>query len=183
MSKHSFPTSDQLDRLHAGLLDDKPELKAQVQRAIAQDPEVAGHARLWQSVAEELDAATECKSSLVNQLRLRRREVLSGKRRTKSAIPIVAAVAAASLATVIGVGLFVVQQTDRPQQAPAANQLVANATTESPAVAPASEMIAKVAEYRVQTAGRMDDRIDLANNLDFYVWLANQRQPEQPMPK
>ncbi|MDH3637149.1 MAG: hypothetical protein OES09_01625 [Gammaproteobacteria bacterium] len=161
MSDYNFPTADQLDRLRAGLLDDDPVLTKRIKESLVSEPEAAARNGIWQRLAHELDVSLEQSFALVNQLRLRRREALTGKRRLRPFAPVIAAGAMAALALVLGVTLFI-DRDDTP---------ATSAAVEAP------QMVAKATDYRVQA--NADDHRDLANNLDFYVWLVNQRQPTE----
>ncbi len=159
MNDESSPSADQLDRLRAGLLDDDPALKSKVEMSLAADGRAIARAALWKRVNEELDRGLERFPTLANQLRLRRREVLAGKRRSHAALPLVAGGAAAMLTLAVAISTF--QGSPQPEQA----------------AAPVEPAVATAAAYQVQTVA--DDRLDLATNLDFYVWLANQREAAQ----
>lgn len=154
MSDYSFPSADQLDRLRAGLLDDDPVLKRKIQDSVADKPTTDG---IWERICRELDGSLERFPALRNQLRLRRRAALTGRRRSSSGIPALAVAAMASLAMFAGLVVWLGQKETAPE-----------------AVLVTPQVAAKVGELTAPASA--DDRLDLANNLDFYVWLANQRQ-------
>jgi len=158
MSDYDFPTADQLDRLRAGLLDDDLVLKKRIQDSLAGNPASAADG-IWERLGCELDGGLARFPALGNQLRLRRRAVLTGTRRRWPGVPVAAAAAMASLVLFVAIMWFP-DWNDAP-------------TPKASAQAP--QVVAKVADYRVQASA--DDSLDLANNLDFYVWLANQRHP------
>jgi hypothetical protein len=156
MTDHSFPTADQLDQLRAGLLDDDPVLTRNIQAAVARNPGTAHGG--WERVRHELDRRLERFPTLRNELRLRRRAALIGKRRLGQRAPIFATAAIAALAMVVGVALLA-ERSDAP--------------TPGAALPVLQETVRFADESQHAIA---DERLDLAHNLDFYVWLANQRQ-------
>lgn len=141
MTETEKSNADLVDRLQAGLLDDQPDLKAKAEQAIADNPTMEqGHAVVRQ-VIRHLDDATDNNTAVNNQLRLRRREVLSGNARQPASrrAPRLVIGAAATLVLAVAIGWFAL---------PVLNDM----------------------PY-VRSGADREDISDLADNLDFYVWL------------
>jgi hypothetical protein len=132
-------SSERLDRLRAGLYEDQAEQREQLQEASAGIP-----GDLWAPVLAEMDALAEASAAVTNQLRLRRRQVLSGEYRGRSGqLPRLALAACAGVALVVAV--TVMRQPTEPVDL-AGSPAPAGARLEVP---------------------------DLADNVDFYHWMEN----------
>ena len=141
MSETHETTRNLLDKLRAGLLDKQPEIKAQMEQAIDDEPELQREHHAVRRLIGQLEKSADNATAINNQLRLRRREVLTDTV-TKVARPRgtwITLAAAASLLLALAVGWFLL-----PNPHSASNFLSA----------PGSEEIS-----------------DLTDNLDFYVWL------------
>lgn len=139
MTEFDKSTADLVDQLQAGLLDHQPDLKARAEQAIADNPAMQqGHA-VVRRVIRHLDEATDATVAVNNQLRLRRRQVLSGNARRSA--PRLALGAAATLVLAVAIGWFTL---------PALNDMP-----------------------NLRAGAEREDISDLADNLDFYVWLKN----------
>ena len=159
MSKNQTVTVTQIDQLRAGLLDDSPELKARIQSALRQDPGLAAEYNHWNQVREQLESSKNDAPRLQNQLRLRRRAVLSGKAITKSrryTLPQMALATATSVALTLGVVLWI-NQVSQPNVAANLN---------------ASTQAIQSADMDNTNSTPVD--FDLTNNVDFYVWIERQ---------
>ena len=154
MTKKQTVTVTQIDQLRAGLLDDSPELKAQIESTLRQDPALSTEYDRWNQVREQLETSKEDATKLQNQLRLRRRAVLSGKAVRKPrqfTLPHMALATATSVLLTLGVVLWLNQE---PQPNVAVNL---NASTQP-----------------AQSTGLSTVDFDLTNNVDFYVWMERQ---------
>ena len=159
MTKNQTVTVTQIDQLRAGLLDSSPELKAQVESALCQDTTLSAEYDRWNQVREQLESSKDDETKLQNQLRLRRRAVLSGKAIKKPrrfTLPQMALATATSVALTLGLVLWLNQV---PQPNVAANL---NASTQ-----PAQST--GMANTNLSTVD-----FDLTNNVDFYVWMERQ---------
>ncbi len=146
MTEIDKSTADLLDRLRAGLLDDQPDLKARAEQAIANNPAMQHGHEVVRHTIRHLDESADDAVAINNQLRLRRREVLSGnvRRSAPRRAPRLVLGAAATVVLAVAIGWFTL---------PALNQL----------------------PNLVSGADRKDIS-DLADNLDFYVWLETRGQ-------
>lgn len=159
MSKNQTVTVTQIDQLRAGLLDDAPELKAQIESALRQDPALGAEYDRWNLVREQLESSKDDATKLKNQLRLRRRAVLSGntvRKPWRFTLPQMALTTATSVALTLGLVLWVNQV---PQPDAAANLDASTKTVQS--TGGASTNLPTV-------------DFDLTNNVDFYVWIERQ---------
>ena len=160
MTKNRAVTVTQVDQLRAGLLDTSPELKAQVESALRQDPTLAAEYKRWTQVREQLESSKEDETKLQNQLRLRRRAVLSGNVVTKPrrfTLPQMALATATSVALTLGLVLWL-------KEAPQPN-VASNTGADIQTV-----LLTDVDE--VNPTKTVD--LDLTNNVDFYVWMERQ---------
>jgi hypothetical protein len=136
-------STEQADRLRAGLYDDEPVIPRQLRSAMLR----TGHRSrqdAWKPVLAEIEALADSSTAINNQLRLRRRQVLSGRCRPRPGrLPRLAMAATAGIALVMAATFI------RPPADPPAVRLTA---------APAK-------------AWR--EVPDLANNVDFYHWMEN----------
>ena len=159
MTKNQTVTVTQIDQLRAGLLDDSPELKAEIESALHQDPALSTEYDRWNKVREQLESSQDDATKLQNQLRLRRRAVLSGKAVKKPrrfTLPQMALATATSVALTLGLVLWLNQV---PQPNVAANLSASTQTTQTNGVA----------NTNLSTVD-----FDLTNNVDFYVWIERQ---------
>ena len=132
-------SSERLDRLRAGLYEDQTEQREQLQKTSAGTP-----GDPWAPVLAEGDALAEGSAAVNNQLRLRRRQVLSGEYRGRpTRLPQLAMAACAGVALTVAVA--VMRQPTEPV-ALTSNTVPAGAWQEVP---------------------------DLADNVDFYHWMEN----------
>jgi hypothetical protein len=139
-------TADLVDQLRAGLLDDRPELKARAEQAVANNPAMQQEHEVLRHAIRHLDESAEDAVAINNQLRLRRREVLSGNARRfapRRASRLVLGVAA-TVVLAVAIGWFTL---------------------------PGFNLIPNL----VSGVDR-EDISDLADNLDFYVWLETRGQ-------
>lgn len=160
MNKHEQVTAEQADQLRAGLLDRDPALEFRVRSALKRDGDLARRSELWSRVCGRLQASANDDSRLTNQLRIRRRAVLSGtavKSRRRFTLPQLAFATATSVALTLGVMLWM------GEHPPAARAPV------SWAVQIASTDLAYAIVSNV-----VDIDLDLADNVDFYAWMEGQ---------
>ncbi|MDJ0958003.1 MAG: hypothetical protein QNI91_14135 [Arenicellales bacterium] len=159
MTKNQTVTVTQIDQLRAGLLDDSPKLKAKVESALHQDPALSAEYDRWNQVREQLESSKDDATKLQNQLRLRRRAVLSGKVTRKPrrfTLPQMALATATSVALTLGLVLWI-------NQAPYPNG-AANLNASTP-----TKQATGVTSSNLSTVD-----FDLTNNVDFYVWIERQ---------
>lgn len=152
MTKDQTVTVTQIDQLRAGVLDDAPELKAQVESALRQDRTLAAEYDRWNQFREQLESSKEEAIQLQNQLRLRRRAVLSGKAVTKPrrfTLPQMAVATAASVALTLALVLWINE-------------------------APQPNVVASTSSGTQKTLLTDVDNANLTNNVDFYVWMERQ---------
>lgn len=164
---HTY-TATQLDQLRAGLLDDRPELKAAVQAALLRDTGLASQNELFDRVREQLERSRQEATRLNNQLRLRRRRVLTGKAGMKPRRFTLPQMALATATSVILTLVLVLWFNDTP---PGTGIITVAGTGPAETSVPVQEV----------AAGGID--LDLANNVDFYVWMQNQRETSIDMPR
>lgn len=157
---------EQIDQLRAGLLDNTPQLKAQVEATLHEDQNFAAEHNRWEQILQQLESAEANDIGLKNQLRLRRRSVLSGKAEKMSlrfTLPQMVLAAATSVALTLSVVLWF---TDQPQTA---------------IVMETSDDSTQTIVYRAppDTTGEFD----LTNNVDFYVWMERQNDLSMEVPR
>lgn len=142
--KNSINDIEKFDSLRAGLRVEDVDFKdAGTPRLI--DRENA----YWQRIIDTLEQGVNDNRALCNQLRLRRRQVLSGRVRHKRG----AGLSRLALGTAAGAVVFV----------------TAGAWWDSMPGEPASDVT------RTASVESMNvDNTDFANNIDFYTWLENQ---------
>ena len=143
MNERSYPETEDFDRYRSGLLDDEPEAKRRVEAS----PSHAPKAGLLRAVTAHLDEAAERELGIANELRRRRREVLSGRRRLAPRFGLPALVTSAVASVIVGIAIGL---------------LVGRATL--------SPVLPLVALDELEEAG------DVVENLDFYDWLEGQNQ-------
>ena len=145
------------DRLRAGLLDDDPELSRAVRTALEPGGQLEDSDDVWNRVYEEFEASANENPRLTNQLRIRRRAVLSGKapniKRRRFTLPHMAFATAASVALTLGI-VSIIGGT-APTEAPVSRALHMAATD--------------LANAYVSNVVDID--LDLTNNVDFYAWM------------
>lgn len=138
--------ADLVDQLQAGLLDERPHLKARAEQALANNPAIQQGREAVHRTIRDLDESADNAVVINNQLRLRRREVLTGKMRRSAPrrAPRLVLGAAATMVLAAVIGWFTL---------PALNQVP-----------------------NLFSGADREDISDLADNLDFYVWLENRGQ-------
>ena len=111
---------EHVDQLRAGLLDNDPALASTVRSALESDGDLAAGDAIWNRVTGELEVSATGNQRLANQLRIRRRKVLSGKMkgqtRRRFTLPQMAIATATSVAITLGVVSLI---GDRPSGADA----------------------------------------------------------------
>jgi len=139
-------TADLVDRLQAGLLDDRPDLKTRAELAIANHPAMRQGHGVVQHAIRHLDESADNAVAINNQLRVRRREVLSGNARRVAPrrVPQLVLGAAATVVLAVAIGWFTL---------PALNQVP-----------------------NLLSGADHEDISDLTDNLDFYAWLESRGQ-------
>lgn len=160
MNEHEQVTAEQADRLRAGLLDRDPALESRVRSALKRDGDLARRNELWTLVCGQLQASANDDSRLTNQLRIRRRAVLSGravKARRRFTLPQLALATATSVALTLGVMLWM------GEHPPAARAPVSRAL-----------QIASTDLAHAFVSNVVDIDLDLADNVDLYVWMEGQ---------
>jgi len=159
MNKNPEVTTTQIDQLRAGLLDRNTALGSRVHSALDQDDHLSQQDELWARVCEQLDTCRDDDPKLTNQLRIRRRSILSGRAPGKPrrfTLPQMALAAAASVALTLSVVLWFGGQSRTGAQSIAHSELVASTNTNNP---------------DSSTGANINIDMDLANNVDFYVWI------------
>lgn len=162
MNSNDTITTTHIDRLRAGLLDRDPALKSRVQSALSRDNQLAEQNELWTGVCEQLETSGSDDPKLTNQLRIRRRSVLSGRATGKPrrfTLPQMAVATAASMALTLSIVLWF---GERPNTGISSITQVDSATTAD----------SNIAGRATGTAA--DIEIDLTNNIDFYAWMEDQ---------
>lgn len=164
-------TDTHVDRLRAGLLGNEPGLEPSVRAALESGGDLAGREKIWDQVCGALDASASDDPRLTNQLRIRRRAVLSGKARgeirRRFTLPHMAVATATSVALTLG---FVSWMGQPPTGADGPiSQAVQIASTDL-----ANAIVSNV----------VDIDLDLTDNVDFYAWMGGQagmsiESPEQ----
>ena len=149
---------EQIDQLRAGLLDDAPQLKEETEAALVADKSLAMEHSRWEQIRQQLDKAEDSDIRLKNQLRLRRRSVLSGKAGVKKSrrftLPQMALATVASVAVTLSAVLWL---TDYSLTA-----VIPGAGYDS-----ASGIV-------YSTTPDATGEFDLTNNIDFYTWMEHQ---------
>lgn len=136
-------SSERLDRLRAGLSEDQAEQRGQAGEAEG-GTGAGAPGDPWAPLLAEMDTLANASAAVNNQLRLRRRQVLSGEYRGRSTrLPQLAMAACAGVALTVAVA--VMRQPTEPV-ALTSNTVPAGAWQEVP---------------------------DLADNVDFYHWMEN----------
>lgn len=156
MTENRNVSTTQLDQLRAGLLDDDPELKARVEDELRRDAGLAGQYGRWDEVRGQLESEREDATRLNNQLRLRRRRVLSGKAVEKPrrfTLPQMALAAATSVALTLAMVLWF---------------------NERPPEGAASVAVTDMIQDATQPVLTGNIEVDLESNVDFYVWMQGQ---------
>ena len=164
MNSDDTITTTQIDRLRAGLLDRNPALKSRVQTALSRDNQLAEQNELWTGVCEQLETSGKDDLRLTNQLRIRRRSVLSGRTADKPrrfTLPQMAVATVASMALTLSIVLLIGEQ----------SRTGVTAISRVDSAAPPDSI-----NPGLPTGTALDVDIDLTNNVDFYVWMENQME-------
>jgi anti-sigma factor RsiW len=152
MNTEWHPTPEVLDRLRAGFFDDEPETKTRIREHLATCPACRQQADLWSQATAQLDAQTHGDPALSRALAERRRRVLAMGR--ESAVTRITpgrmAAAAAVLAVAVGIGVVTQLHHGRP--------------------------VANVAQLQRSA----DTNPDFYSEIDFYVWLGDQKLGHGP---
>lgn len=155
MTEHGFPDADAFARYRSGLLDGDPEMKRRIGDMLATQPDAAREREALHTVTTHLDQATDRQLSVANELRRRRREVVSGHRRLappRYGLSALAASAVTSIVMGIAIGLVIGRAT----------------------VSPTLPLVA---------LEESEDAGDVVENLDFYDWLEGQHTSGQTPPQ
>ena len=134
------------DKLRAGLLDDDPTLKAQVETVLAANP---GTEHFWQHVRRELEQLAASDSCVDSELKVRRREALqrAGRKKPRRATwPQLATATAFTIVVAVTAILLFGRYLLEP-------------------LTPATEEVALSSDPELEV---------LNANLDFYAWLDTQ---------
>lgn len=154
-------TGAHVDRLRAGLLDDDLDLRDAVRAALEPGGRLAGADAVWDGVREQLDASQGDNRRLTNQLRIRRRAVLSGKwagaKRLRFTLPQMAIATATSVALTLGIVSLL---GERP---PATDAPISHAV-----------QVASTDLANAYVSNVVDIELDLTDNVDFYAWMEKQ---------
>ena len=140
MHSQQHPDSELLDRLRAGLLDDQPGQKADLEQHLAKCDSCRAHTRIWQQLDPDA-LGPQLGDNLADNLQAARKRALASatQRRQWNLAPYATA---ALLLLAVTVGLWTTQ----------------------PGIDTTSQMTA-------QTTRSVPD---IHEDLDFYLWLANQ---------
>ncbi len=145
MHNQRHPDTEQLDRLRAGLLDDRPEEKAAIEQHLAGCDHCRIHTGIWQQLDPNALGPQVDTGRIGSALQTARRQALAGggsaNERRRSLLPYAAA---ATLVLAVTVGLW----TTRPG-------------------IDTTNMVAETLTVP-----------DIYEDLDFYLWLANQNERE-----
>ncbi len=159
MTNRQNVSIEQIDRLRAGLLDHSPNTKKRVESALREDQSLTAEYSRWEKIRQQLETAEDGDIRLKNQLRLRRRSVLSGhavKKPRRFTLPQMALATAASVALTLSVVLWF---TDNSQTA-VVMQPGDDTTT----------------GFAYKSTAKTNVDFDLTNNVDFYVWMERQNE-------
>lgn len=167
MTEKTTITSREIEELRAGLLDDDPRTKSAVESALDRDEALRAEFERWESIPEQLETAKTADTQLNNQLRLRRRQILSGKTTTtqrRFSLPQMALATASSVALTVGVVTWL-------YETPSSN-IASNTGIHTPTV------------HLTDTAPMVRNvDFDLTNNVDFYVWMEDQNDVVMEVPR
>ena len=107
MHNQQHPDTELLDRLHAGLLDDRPEEKTAIEQHLAACERCRTHAGIWQQLDPKALGPRVDSGEIGSALQTARRQALAGgsssHARRRSLLPYAAA---ATLALAVTVGLW-----------------------------------------------------------------------------
>lgn len=157
MNERQNLSTEFLDQLRAGLLEDDPKLKSQVEAILREDQKFAAENDRWEEIRRQLDSMEDSDIRLKNQLRLRRRSVLSGRAGRKThrfTLPQMALATATSVAVTLSAVLW---YNDFSQT--------------TVVMEPSGDTATKIA---YPTSTDETGEFDLTNNVDFYVWMEHQ---------
>lgn len=148
MHKQTHPDTEQLDRLRCGLLDDEPQLKILLDEHIAACPDCMARFSGWNQLHQMAGKTGVTDQQLKRKLGSARQTALAASPSTRPhrLIPLAAA---AALLTALSAGLLTLQYND-------SGFIQENDDT-----------------LAVQTG---NDIPDVYEDLDFYLWLATQKE-------
>ena len=167
MTERRKVTVTDIDQLRAGLLDHDPQVKAKVESAMEHDQALRAEFKRWDSIGDQLESIKTSTTQLNNQLRLRRRQILSGKtttNRRRFSLPQMALATASSVALTLGLVMLLY---DAPPPSTASSTATYTPTVR---LTDASPMVSNV-------------DFDLTNNVDFYVWMEDQNDVVMEVPR
>lgn len=154
MSKSiQHPTTESLDRLRAGLLDESPVVKQEIEHHLANCATCRRQAGRWDDLVHVLDGTANNEAALAAELHARRRAALAGAATTPRqpwALPWPALATAAAVTLVLGLGIFL--------------RLPSEIT----------------APPTITQQAQIEPKADMFADIDFYVWLAEQEQAADP---
>lgn len=172
MNNDDIITTTHIDQLRAGLLDQDSVLKSRVRSALNRDNGLSEQNELWTEVCEQLESSGNDDPRLTNQLRIRRRSVLSGRASSgkprRFTWPQMAIATAASMALTLSIVLWFGERPNPDTLSITQVNSAAPTGSNSPDLA-------------IGTAVDID--MDLTNNVDFYVWLESQDDVYIEMPR
>ncbi len=142
MKKSNDTSTILLDKMRAGLLDGRPDLKTRVQRSLAEDPLLQDQDRMFRRTLDVLDNMADQSPVITNQLRVRRRAVMSGAARRAAPLrmPGIALGTAVSMLSALAIGWLWL-------------------TNDADDINPQASVLDR------------EEITDLTDNLDFYNWL------------
>jgi hypothetical protein len=162
MNSDDTITTTHIDQLRAGLLDRDLALKSRTRSALNRDNHLSEQNELWTGVCEQLETSGKDDLRLTNQLRIRRRSVLSGRAADKPrrfTLPQMAVATVASMALTLSIVLLFGEQ---PRTGGTSITQVDSAAAPD-SISPG-----------LPAGTALDVDIDLTNNVDFYVWMEGQ---------
>jgi hypothetical protein len=173
MNNDDTITTTHIDQLRAGLLDRDLALKSRTRSALSRDHHLSAQNELWTGACEQLEISGNDDLRLTNQLRIRRRSVLSGRAAGKPrrfTLPQMAVTTVASMALTLSIVLLFGEQ-PRPG---------ASSITQVDSAAPPDSINPGINPV-LPSGTALDVDIDLTNNVDFYVWMEGQMaSPDDP---
>jgi hypothetical protein len=142
MHEQAHPDTELLDRLRAGLLDDRIEMKARLERHLFACPQCRGRLHAWEHLGRDaLGAWPVANDRLSAGLKLARQRAMT-ERRHRRIISYPALATAAMLLIAVSAGLWTLRH--------------------------------EFVDTAPMTAQTSEEIPDLYEDLDFYLWMANQ---------